>query len=400
MRIGLITGEFPPMQGGVGDYSLELSRAMVALGHEVFILTSDQATPVLNETGITVQATVPRWGRWGKWNHGALPRGEKQASKWVRENRLDVVNIQYQAAAYDMHAAANFLPRTLGEDVPVVTTFHDLLVPYLFPKAGPLRKRLIYAMARQSSGVIVTNEADEQELHEAGNMPPVKRIPIGSNIAASPPANYDRDEWRTKIGIPSSAFLVGYFGFINATKGVDTLAHAIRLMIERGSDVELLIIGGQTGDSDKTNIQQADAAERLIGGLGINRRVHWTGFLEPEHVSAYLLGCDVIALPFKDGVSFRRGTLMAALSHGCPIVTTLPEVAIPELVDGDAVRMIPAASVQRLADVLLELAKDDTQRLRLGRAAYQLAKQFQWDTIAESAIIFMQQVAQHQIVND
>jgi glycosyltransferase involved in cell wall biosynthesis len=254
-------------------------------------------------------------------------------------------------------------------------------------------------MARQSSGVIVTNIADEQELHEAGNMPPVKRIPIGSNIAARPPENYDRDDWRVDIGIPSHVFLVGYFGFINATKGVDTLAHAIRLMIERGFDAELLIIGGQTGDSDKTNIQQADAAERLIGGLGIGRRVHWTGFLESEQVSAYLLGCDVIALPFKDGVSFRRGTLMASLAHGCPIVTTLPDVAIPELKDGDAVRMVPPNSPNRLAEVLLELAKDESQRELLGQAAAELAKQFQWDTIAAATIHFMGQVNQREIID-
>lgn len=399
MRIGIITGEFPPMQGGVGDYSLELARAMVSLGHEVYVLTSDQATPILDESGIIVQATVSRWGRWGRWNHGELPRGEKQAVSWVRENQLDVVNVQYQAAAYDMHAAANFLPRTLGDDVSVVTTFHDLLVPYLFPKAGPLRKRLIYTMARQSSGVIVTNIADERELYEASNMPPVKRIPIGSNIAASPPPNYERNDWRVGIGIPSHVFLVGYFGFINATKGVDTLAHAIRLMAERGTDVELLIIGGQTGDSDKTNIQQADAAERLIGGLGINRRVHWTGFLESEQVSAHLLGCDVIALPFKDGVSFRRGTLMAALAHSCPIVTTLPNVPIPELKDGGAVRMVPPDSPNRLAEVLLELARDEHQRQHLSQAAAELSKQFQWDTIAAATIDFMQQVSQRQTID-
>jgi len=40
MRIGLITGEYPPMQGGVGDFTHELGKALAALGHEVHVLTS------------------------------------------------------------------------------------------------------------------------------------------------------------------------------------------------------------------------------------------------------------------------------------------------------------------------------------------------------------------------
>jgi glycosyltransferase involved in cell wall biosynthesis len=392
MRIGIITGEYPPMQGGVGDYSHELARALVLGGHEVFVLTSVKAGGGRKEAGITVQATVESWGRWGKRNN-SRPRGDKQALDWLPTNRLDFVNIQYQAAAYAMHAAVNDLPRTLGRFAPVFTTFHDLLVPYLFPKAGPLRKRIIYQMARRSNGVIVTNIADERELQAAGGMPPIARIPIGSNIAVSPPANFSREAWREVMRLPANIFLIGYFGFINATKGVDTLAHAVRLMAEKDPNVELVIIGGQTGDSDKTNIQQADEAERLIGGLGISRRVRWTGFIPPEHVSAYLMACDVIALPYKDGVSFRRGTLMAALAHGCPIVTTMPEVETPELVDGGAMRLVPPNNPHRLAEVLLELRNDDAQRAQLGLGAAGLAQQFRWETIATALIAFIEQTA-------
>ena len=390
MRIGIITGEYPPMQGGVGDYSRELARAMVTLGHQVFVLTSTHATSDTGDRGITVQASVAKWGRWGKGDKN--PRGERQAIEWVRRHQLDVVIIQYQAAAYQMHAAANDLPRTLSSLVPVITTFHDLLVPYLFPKAGFLRKRIVYQMARHSQGVIVTNLADEKELNDVGNMPPIRRIPIGSNIAVNPPPNYNRMDWREKLHIPPEVFLVGYFGFINATKGVDTLAHAIRILMEKDLPVELLIIGGQAGASDKTNIQQLDAAEQLLGGLGINRRVHWTGFVESEAVSANLLACDVIALPFKDGVSFRRGTLMAALAHGCPIVTTFPKTKIPELTDGGAVRMISPENPYQLADVLTELLYDSAQCQSLGRNATQLASQFRWDSIASETIAFIRQL--------
>ena len=45
MRILLITGEFPPMQGGVGDYTREIGLALCELGCEVHVATSSQAGP-------------------------------------------------------------------------------------------------------------------------------------------------------------------------------------------------------------------------------------------------------------------------------------------------------------------------------------------------------------------
>ena len=39
MQIGLITGEYPPMQGGVGDFGRELGQTLVELGHEVHVIT-------------------------------------------------------------------------------------------------------------------------------------------------------------------------------------------------------------------------------------------------------------------------------------------------------------------------------------------------------------------------
>ena len=43
MHILLISGEYPPMQGGVGDYTQEMAREFVAQGHQVSVLTHDSS---------------------------------------------------------------------------------------------------------------------------------------------------------------------------------------------------------------------------------------------------------------------------------------------------------------------------------------------------------------------
>jgi glycogen synthase len=48
MRICLVTGEYPPQQGGVGDYTHELATALAALGADVTVLTN-AVRPCSNE---------------------------------------------------------------------------------------------------------------------------------------------------------------------------------------------------------------------------------------------------------------------------------------------------------------------------------------------------------------
>jgi glycosyltransferase involved in cell wall biosynthesis len=57
---------------------------------------------------------------------------------------------------------------------------------------------------------------------------------------------------------------------------------------------------------------------------GLGDRVVRTGWLPPAQISAYLLAGDVALLPYADGASARRGSLLACAVHGLPIVSTQP----------------------------------------------------------------------------
>lgn len=210
------------MQGGVGDYTRELGLALRDLGCEVHVATSVHGGP---DAGLTVHPIVDRWN-WSCW---------RSLLDLVRRERPDVVHIQYQAAAYGMHPAINFLPwrlRRLGAARPrLAVTFHDLKVPYLFPKAGPLRRWVIDELARRCDAAITTNREDYDDLSRVLPAPPAL-IPIGSNIACQLPGGYDRDAWRARWGAGPGDLLLSFFGFVNARKGVDTLLRALRLLTD------------------------------------------------------------------------------------------------------------------------------------------------------------------------
>jgi glycosyltransferase involved in cell wall biosynthesis len=388
MKIGLVTAEYAPMQGGVGDFTREVGRALAALGHDVHVITNlkSQIPNTKGDEGrVYVERIMEGWG-WGCW---------RALGEVAQRLRLDVLNIQYQTAAYAMHPAINLLPLARRVDsltrsgwprsLPIVITFHDLRVPYLFPKAGPLRRQMVLALARYADAVIVTNSEDEARLkYQLSNIKShIARIPIGSNIAPRLPDGYNRDEWRARWGVEPDEALVGYFGFLHPLKGGEVLIRALAKLAAEGRAVKLLHIGGRTGSSDpNTNAAYAERVESLARELGVADRIVATGFLPPEEVTASFLATEVCALPYVEGASLRHGTFMAALAHGRAIVTTRPPIPPDELRDGENVLLVPPNDADALALGLGRVMDDPALRTRLERGAAELAQQFTWDRIA------------------
>jgi glycosyltransferase involved in cell wall biosynthesis len=381
MRIGLVTGEYPPDQGGVGDFTREVGKALAALGHDVHVLTGQ--SPIADHPSpIAVHRQIENWG-WGCW---------RQVLRVAREERLEVLNIQYQAAAYRMHPGVNFVPRRRDRP-PVVVTFHDLKVPYLFPKAGPLRWWVVQTLARRADGVIVTSFEDEVQIFNLkSSLPNLVRISIGSNIAPRLPDGYDRDAWRARWGVRPGDLLLGYFGFLNERKGGEDLIETLAALVAREIPAHLLLVGGRAGSSDPTNVAYAERVDRLIAERGLSERVHRTGFVSPEEVSASLVAVDVCVLPYGDGVSLRHGSLHACLAHGRAIVTTQPTIETPEFRDGENVLLAAAENIDALAGGVLRLMDDPALHSRLAAGAAELAAEFTWDQIAARTAAFFERV--------
>jgi glycosyltransferase involved in cell wall biosynthesis len=391
-RVLLISGEYPPMEGGVADFTHLLALAMAEWGAEVHVLTSLQGRASPEGEGVHCHPLL------ASCHWAPLYRAVRRLLQQVHP---DVVNIQYQAAAYGMHPAINLLP-FFFRSVPTVVTFHDLLAPYLFPKAGPLRWQANLALARFARACIATNAQDSERLaahswidrippqntaHTAerpghGHKVYLAQIPIGSNIVNALPSGYDRAAWRRRLGLAEDVLVLCYFGFLNSSKGGEELIEALDSLAQRGYNVALLMIGGAVGASDPTNRSYLDTVVQSIEEKNLAERVTWTGYLEPPEVSASFAVADICVLPYRDGASFRRGSFMAALAHGMPIVSTYPQVVLPELVHGENVWLVPPHDARALSEALVRLASDDLLRQCLGVGALALSKQFGWRPIA------------------
>lgn len=372
MRIGLLTGEYPPMQGGISAHCAVLARHLSAEGHHVAVFSAAEAHS--DEPAIRLTRLRDRWG----------PFSMSAVRQWALSERLDVVNLHFQTAAFQMSPWIHFLPARL-RGIPLVTTFHDLRFPYLFPKAGPLRNGIVMHLARTSDGVIATNHEDAQRLAHLKHR---ALIPIGSSVNTALPPHFDRASWRAELGLPREAFVIAHFGFINRSKGLDDLVRALAKLNEG----HLLLIGGRTGASDPSNVTHADEIDALIAQQGLEHRVHRTGYLEATGVSAAFAAADGVALPFKDGASYRRSSLMAAIAHGCAIVTTQPVVDIPAFTEGEPLALVERENPAQLARRLDHLRTQPAERERLRAGALAIRRHFDWDTITAQNVRFFERV--------
>jgi glycosyltransferase involved in cell wall biosynthesis len=360
----LVTGEYPPDVGGVADYTACLRGALAERGVDVAVLTRGRPAPP--EAGV--------YRRVSRWDARAL------ADLARRTPRGGVVHLQYQPAAFDLRGEiclAPLLLRAVRPDVRLATTFHDARVPRLFRKAGRLRPLAVRLLARASHAVLAADPSDLVSL--GGPSPRHHRVPIGPNVRCRPPAGYDRGAFRARLGLADDELAIAYFGFLNASKGLESLARAFERIGQASPAARLLLLGGATGASDPTDRATARTFLRHLGPLA--ERVLRPGYLPPGALSAYLLAADVALLPYADGASLRRGSLLACAAHGLPIVTTAGPGLTREL--AQAVLACPAGDAAAMAAAVTQAARDVALRERLRDAAARLAEATGWAAIAD-----------------
>jgi len=341
-----VTGEYPPDIGGVGDYTARLRLALE------------------QRSWLSDVVTRPQVGRW-----------DARALLWLLRHapRRGIVHIEYQAAAFDLLGDICLLPSLLHPLRPqlrTVTTFHDARLPYLFPRASGLRAAALRLLARSSDIVIAADSGDLRTL--GGPSPRHVQIPIGANITGQPPEGYDRSAFRSELALGADDLALVYFGTLNSSKGASLLLDAFALVQQQQPRARLLLLGAEASASDPNDRFFAALVQERIARLG--SAVIRTGWLAPMQLSAYLSAGDVALLPFLDGASARRGSLLACAAHGLPIVSSRPAASeVRPYVR--AVGLDPS----ELADAVLGVWR---QPLKLRAASRALADVVSWSRIA------------------
>lgn len=371
---------YPPndVPCGVGDYTRELATRLAGAGVSLTVVASQGHCPSPNpESGIRTIALAKTWDRRAI---GALFR-------IIREQRFDIIHVQYTPELYGRGSCLKLLPLalTLRGGPPVVLAPHTLIGGY--PLATALAPFLVGFCRR----IISTNE--EVSYLISKYLTPfrgrTREIPIGSNIPAFLiDKTQARFALRTELGLAAGEILLAHFGFVYPGKGLETLFAALGILRAAGVQLKLAVVGDVWPGSE----DYSGKLRRLSRELGISDYVVWLGRCQPDRVGAVLSASDIYVVPYDEGISTRRGTLMAGIAYGLPIISTHSTLPSRWLRHNENVLLVPRKDPQALAEAIQALIASPSLCDQLHRGVMKLADTFSWSTIARATIAVYREI--------
>lgn len=314
----------------------------------------------------------------------ATLRGPRFVSRYLRYPRAlrryrpAVVHIADHSYAHCLRA----FPGTPG-----VVTIHDLYPVHVLANGTPgwraaaraIALRHVLAWLRRATRWIADSRFTANEAVKLLGLPAerITVIPLGVAPAffASPEAGAVercRGRWRAALGgRPSQdAVFLLHVGSCVARKNVEAAIAALGVLRKQGIDACLIQIGGRFGPSHRAAAETA----------GVTAQVHQEPPVSESELLAAYAAADVLVMP-SHYEGFGLPVLEGAAA-GLPVVCS-GAGALAE-VGGDAVLVAPADDASALAAAVARAATDPATRRSLVERGRVHARQFSWETTAQS----------------
>ncbi len=303
MRILLITGSFPPMPCGIGDYTAQLAEALGKRGDTVVaVLTDAAARADRPDAHFEVYPVVKRW------KISDFPEIAKVVWHW----NPDIIHIQYPSQAYGRKLFPWLLPALfLFMKRATVQTWHE----YYSNTLGSLRNILNAIIP----GRLVVVRPHYQDMMPAWHRWLIRRkylqfIPNASSLPRIRLSDSERIVIHERF-TPSSKALLVFFGFIYPHKGIELLFDIADPALHH------IVLVGNFQEIEPYHKKLLD---RIQNGPW-SGNVTTTGFLPVDDTGRILAAADAVALPFHDGGGIWNTSLHGAAIQGTFILTTSRE---------------------------------------------------------------------------
>ena len=352
MKILIALTYYRPHYSGLTIHAEREARALSARGHQVTILTSRYSTELPpQEIRDGIQIVRPR-----VWLH--VSKGVIMPSMplwaWRLTRQADVIHLhtpQLDAAPIAL------ISRFLGK--PIVLTYHcDLMLPKGFIHSLANRvSDLANHITAQLSSVIVHNTRDYAENSPFLRGYLERLFPIFPPVEVAPPTQETNASFRARAVIQPGDRLIGMAARLATEKGVEYLAQAMPIVMQRHPSARVLFVGPYQNIVGEE--QYAQHLSPLLDSLGD----HWKflGILPPQEFSAFLSQCEVTVLPSINSTESYGLVQVESMMCGTPVVASdLPGVRVPVQSTGMG-KIFPHADAGALAEALIEVL-DHTDR--------------------------------------
>jgi glycosyltransferase involved in cell wall biosynthesis len=287
-------------------------------------------------------------------------RSALKNSRELTRMGLDILHMQYPATGYGWTLGPQFMAIANA----MVLTLHEASQSHM------LRRLSLYPFSLRAQQVIFTNEFEQAYVQHFA--PWIKNrshlVPIGNNVPLIPKP------------IPRTVDKVTYFGLIRPEKGLEEVMELARLLNATSQRKKVRIIG-RLMPGHETYYERLRAEGTQYG-------VEWLIGLNGEPLSRAIASSDIAYVPFPDGASERRSSLIALLANGSAVITT--KGPHTPMLMRDAILL--AASPLDAHTHVLDLEQNTGKKLLIQQHALNYAAKFEWDNIAARHISIYEKI--------
>lgn len=359
MRILQVTSiYYPEMKfGGPPQKIHDLSRGLVARGHEVHVVTlhseEKRATYSRVIDGVQIQY-LPWFGRGSVRIHGGL-RKLWHAIQWA-----DIVHcygiyslLSPIAGSFATRLKRPFILEPLGMYYP---RMRNVAAKRLYHEV------FTHRLIKQAAVVIAASDAEAHELEPvlAEKQLVVRRNGINLDRFDSLP---ERSLFRQRMSVPEHTKLILFLGRISPVKNLEVLIHAFK---EAEIEDSILMLVGPMNEPD-----YAGHLQSVVKASGLTDRVVFTGALYDADKLAALSSVDLFVLPsVSESYGNAAAEAIAArvpvlLTKGCGIAPTIHgrgglsvDSTTPALAEGLRILLTDSGARKELTHDLEALRRD------------------------------------------
>ncbi len=366
-----ISGSFPDNQEGIASCAKVTLDSMIknADPSVILLLTTDTSviTGRISENSPVSYELMPDWH--------LNRRNTDRFYEILAGRNITVIHMDYPGDLYGKTFLASFIPylvhrynRKHHTDIRVNVRLHE------FSRARFLRKVAIIPILLSADAIYVPAKKDRDIVKRVA-ADRVHPTYIGSNIMIA-------DD---NIKPDPDKVTVSYFGSVYPGKGIERMLRIWKKISEDDKDNKYIFkIIGDIGTEDTNHFSDYHKQVwKWFDQYGLKDRIEVTGYISDAEVSREIKKSDIATLLYEDGLTLRRGSFLAYLTHGVPIITTMGDEEAAELFGGH-----PGIFMAGSDDCIIEkifsyskLSEDDRSVIHDDNT--QLAGNFNWDNITK-----------------
>jgi glycosyltransferase involved in cell wall biosynthesis len=370
----VITSEYPPQPGGVSDYTKLVAAGLAAAGDEVHVWCPSvgELASGAADSGAEDSAGVFVHRELGRFAAVDLRRVDKVLDEFLTPRRLLVqwVPQGYGYQSINLPFCLWLWRRAKLKHDRVEIMVHE---PFLAfgegsrkqDMAAAVHRLMVVILLKAASHVWVSIPDWETRLRPfvLGRQKSFRCLPVPSNIpVVDDPGGVRRI--RAQYAFPDAP-LVGHFGAYDQYM-TELMLELLPPLLDGHDKLAVILLG-------KGSLELRHRLIELHPDL--SQAVRATGVLSAEGISRHISACDVMLQPYQDGVSGRRTSVMTALSHGVPVVTTAGKATESYWAESDAVKLTKVGDISSMVEAVQCLLADEEMRISMGNSGTRLYRE-------------------------